>query len=491
MTDPTARPAAAVSSPPPDQTAVERVAEVLRPHASLGGTPPRYELPFFDGATPSLPRISGWKPLDDVAAALAAVLPPTVDRAAEFELRGTAEIRAAALLEAADFVRGLLLTRTLVTTTSLEAELRRLAAEAQPEPGVDLIEDYLKFLRGQGPEPDLSGLTEEQRAAITGHFEIVKALADRDPELPPLDRDSVARRLGLHEDPAAEAQQSVPLRAELKPWQLLGAEPDGPVPQTERFIGGRRIRAETPQQPEAPALDLHGLTRQATAIWGETPTPLPHAVTILTVVAGDIARQARNEAEGRPVDRAKLAKELGNWILTTIRVIRDAGLDPDDCVGAALQAQQRYAAKLGGHEAVQQQPDIGDGGEQADGPTWSDTCPHCERWYTTSEPGAHEAACPMRPGAGAQQQADTETPTESVIYEVVGDWGVDSADSEAGARAAVAKWLRAYPKCGAYAQQRIVREWPDGSEFYGPWTDLPPAVPVQPAAADTREEGGA
>lgn len=65
-----------------DQTALhDRIAEVLRPHASLGGTPPRWELPFFDGATPSLPRISGWRPLDDVVAALAAVLPASVDRA--------------------------------------------------------------------------------------------------------------------------------------------------------------------------------------------------------------------------------------------------------------------------------------------------------------------------------------------------------------------------------------------------------------------------
>jgi hypothetical protein len=89
------------------------------------------------------------------------------------------------------------------------------------------------------------------------------------------------------------------------------------------------------------------------------------------------------------------------------------------------------------------------------------------------------------PAAVGRRAAD-ETPgeaefTESVIYEVVGDWGVDSADSAEGARAAVAKWLRAYPKCGAHAQQRIVRDWPDGSEFYGPWTDLPeqPAVGAQ------------
>ena len=88
-------------------------------------------------------------------------------------------------------------------------ELRRLAAEAsEPETGDDLIEDYLRFLRDQGPEPDLSGLTEEQRTAVTGQFEVVKALADRDPDLPSLDRDPVARRLGLHTS-AAETQSDV------------------------------------------------------------------------------------------------------------------------------------------------------------------------------------------------------------------------------------------------------------------------------------------
>ncbi|MFF7550905.1 hypothetical protein ACFZCU_45985 [Streptomyces canus] len=85
----------------------------------------------------------------------------------------------------------------------------------------------------------------------------------------------------------------------------------------------------------------------------------------------------------------------------------------------------------------------------------------------------------------AQQQPEY---TESVIYEVVGDWGVDSADSEAGARAAVAKWLRAYPKCGAYAQQRIYRDWSDGSEWYGPWTVLPDQPAAASAGVQTDEE---
>jgi hypothetical protein len=70
-------------APAPDQTALrEAVAEVLRPHASLGSTPPRWEVPFFDGATPSLPRISGWRPLDEVLGAVLAVLPEPADRTA-------------------------------------------------------------------------------------------------------------------------------------------------------------------------------------------------------------------------------------------------------------------------------------------------------------------------------------------------------------------------------------------------------------------------
>ena len=60
-----------------------------------------------------------------------------------------------------------------------------------------LIEEYLLFLRGRGPEPDLSDLPPSRREEIREQFKIVKALADRGPELPPLEQDPVARRLGL------------------------------------------------------------------------------------------------------------------------------------------------------------------------------------------------------------------------------------------------------------------------------------------------------
>lgn len=61
----------------------------------------------------------------------------------------------------------------------------------------DLVDSYLLFLRGRGPEPDLSGLSHDRRRRIREQFAIVAAFADRAPALPPLERDPVAIRLGL------------------------------------------------------------------------------------------------------------------------------------------------------------------------------------------------------------------------------------------------------------------------------------------------------
>jgi len=63
----------------------------------------------------------------------------------------------------------------------------------------DLVDSYLLFLRGRGPEPDTSGLSSDQRRRLREQFAIVSALADRAPALPPVESDPVAIRLGLVE----------------------------------------------------------------------------------------------------------------------------------------------------------------------------------------------------------------------------------------------------------------------------------------------------
>lgn len=61
----------------------------------------------------------------------------------------------------------------------------------------DLIEQYVLFLRGLGPEPDLSVLPADHRATVMEQLKIVAALADRGPEPPSIEDDPVAMRLGL------------------------------------------------------------------------------------------------------------------------------------------------------------------------------------------------------------------------------------------------------------------------------------------------------
>lgn len=149
---------------------------------------------------------------------------------------------------------------------------RRLAAEATPvaaptatpnetgatvaASGDDLIEEYLRFLRGQGSKPDLSDLPQQQREAFAGQFEIVKALFDRGPELPPIDRDPVARRLGLHV-PAAETPgpETQPRRGD----------------EFEQWLKAQRDEYEVRSSPQWGALDE---VLDTYRLYADTGTPL-------------------------------------------------------------------------------------------------------------------------------------------------------------------------------------------------------------------------
>jgi hypothetical protein len=90
-------------------------------------------------------------------------------------------------------------------------------------------------------------------------------------------------------------------------------------------------------------MTLAAILDQARAIWGPTPTPLPHMAVVLAVVCGDIARAARDHTEGRHLDDTELAKELGNLVLTAVRFMDDLGYRPGHCIGLAADAQATYA----------------------------------------------------------------------------------------------------------------------------------------------------
>lgn len=61
----------------------------------------------------------------------------------------------------------------------------------------ELIDEYLRFLRDGGPEPDLGDLDDELSSAAASVLKVMEALVDAAPGSPPLEHDPVAIRLGL------------------------------------------------------------------------------------------------------------------------------------------------------------------------------------------------------------------------------------------------------------------------------------------------------
>lgn len=179
---------------------------------------------------------------------------------------------------------------TFVLPEEIVAELRRVADEAQQgDPSGALIEDYLRFLRGQGPEPDLSDLPPSRRQAITGQFEIVKALADRDPELPPLERDPVAQRLGLHA-PHVEAQQGETQDEEVA---LLRLTVDA-VEEGRRELRAENARLRSQLWPLAAMLEGFGnLLATSSRDWGQYA---PDAWLYAVILGWDCEETEHDEA---------------------------------------------------------------------------------------------------------------------------------------------------------------------------------------------------
>lgn len=95
-------------------------------------------------------------------------------------------------------------------------------------------------------------------------------------------------------------------------------------------------------------MDTTDLLRRGREIWGDEKLSLDEVSVRLQVVVGDIARYARDRAEGRAVDAAELKKEMGNIIFSTIRWCDDVGLKPEECIELAMKAQHTYRQRLKG-----------------------------------------------------------------------------------------------------------------------------------------------
>lgn len=92
-------------------------------------------------------------------------------------------------------------------------------------------------------------------------------------------------------------------------------------------------------------MSIEEILSQARQTWGTKPMALPHIALAAEVVAGDIARQARDQLEGHTPDKAALQKELGNLITSAIRWCDDLGFDVTECIRQSQTAQTTYVTK--------------------------------------------------------------------------------------------------------------------------------------------------
>lgn len=89
-------------------------------------------------------------------------------------------------------------------------------------------------------------------------------------------------------------------------------------------------------------MDVNNLLKKGREIWGDENLTLEEIIVRLGVVTGDIHRYARDKAEGRPVEKSELQKEMGNVIFSMIRWCDDLGLRPEECIERAIEAQTNY-----------------------------------------------------------------------------------------------------------------------------------------------------
>jgi len=83
-----------------------------------------------------------------------------------------------------------------------------MVGDSDPTIPDEVIEEYLRFLREGGPEPDLSGFEDELSSAAVNVIKVLEALVDATPGSPPLERDPVAIRLGLVGAPTGSPVQA-------------------------------------------------------------------------------------------------------------------------------------------------------------------------------------------------------------------------------------------------------------------------------------------
>lgn len=92
-------------------------------------------------------------------------------------------------------------------------------------------------------------------------------------------------------------------------------------------------------------MNIDELLTKSKSIW-KNKSDITDIVIKMGKVFGDICRYARNADKDKPLHTDdEIKKELGNMIFSSIRWCDDLGYDPKECVGLAINCQEKYQKK--------------------------------------------------------------------------------------------------------------------------------------------------
>jgi len=89
-------------------------------------------------------------------------------------------------------------------------------------------------------------------------------------------------------------------------------------------------------------MEINQILSEERNIWPDKLS-LSEIIVRLGVVYGDICRYERNAPKDVDLHtKEELKKEFGNLIASAIRWCDDLGLDPEECISKALEAQKNF-----------------------------------------------------------------------------------------------------------------------------------------------------
>ena len=91
-------------------------------------------------------------------------------------------------------------------------------------------------------------------------------------------------------------------------------------------------------------MEIKEILKQAQEIWQGEKLSLSQMIVVIGKVFGDVCRWERNYAKDRATHTDDdLKKELGHFIVCTVKFAKELGYEPEECIRLALESQNKIS----------------------------------------------------------------------------------------------------------------------------------------------------